>query len=166
MSSLGVLADHHWFVRRSASTTYLCWLCHSSSLDKEDYFVRFFVVAFLPATMCMLSLSLPIPHGMHLVVPTHPYFFWVVCYPSRTFFPKEPEQESQNRFSPLFIAGPYFLTSNLGPTTPCIGWVQAGDVWALCVLYFCVCLKLARCSCVCCGLEACLLILSPILDFL
>ena len=30
-------------------------------------------------------LSLSIPHGMHLVIPTHPYFFWVVCHPNRTF---------------------------------------------------------------------------------
>ena len=45
------------------------------------------------------ALSLSIPHGIHLVVPTHPCFFWVVCHPSRTFPPKEPKQECQNRFS-------------------------------------------------------------------
>ena len=44
---------------------------------------------FLPVTVCVLSLSTP--HGMHLVVPAHPYFFWVACHPSRTFPPKEPE---------------------------------------------------------------------------
>ena len=55
------------------------------------------------------------------------------------------------------------LTSDSWPTTSCIGWVQAGDVWALCVLYFCVCPKLADCSCVCRGLEACSHILPPIL---
>ena len=44
---------------------------------------------FLPITVCVCSLS--IPHGMHLVVPAHPYFFWVACHPSRTFPPKEPE---------------------------------------------------------------------------
>ena len=43
------------------------------------------------ATVWVLSLSLPIPHGMHLVVATHPCFLWVVCYLSRTFPPKEPE---------------------------------------------------------------------------
>ena len=45
--------------------------------DKEDYFVCLFVcllaVASLPAMMWIFSLF--IPHGMHLVVPTHPYFF-------------------------------------------------------------------------------------------
>ena len=43
---------------------------------------------------------------MHLVIPTHPYFFLAVCHPSRTFPPKKPEQEPQNRFSPLPTAKP------------------------------------------------------------
>ena len=51
-------------------------------------------------------LSLFIPQGMHLMVPTHLYFFWAVCHPSRTFSPKEPKQKSQNRFSPLLTAKP------------------------------------------------------------
>ena len=83
MFGLGVLADQHWFVSRSASTTYLRWLCHSLSPDKEDYFVHLFAMALLPTTVWVLSLS--IPHGMHLVVPTHPCFFWAVCHPNRTF---------------------------------------------------------------------------------
>ena len=66
--------------------------------NKKDYFVCLSAVAPLPATVWVLSLS--IPHDMYLVVPTYPYFFWVVCHPNRTFPPKEPEQESQNRFFP------------------------------------------------------------------
>ena len=65
----------------------------AASLDKEDYLVCLLVVAFLPVTVFVLSLSLSIPHGMHLVVPNHPYFLWVACHLSRTFPPKEPEQE-------------------------------------------------------------------------
>ena len=42
-----------------------------------------FAVALLPTTVWVLSLS--IPHGVHLVVPTHSCFFWVVCHPNRTF---------------------------------------------------------------------------------
>ena len=56
---------------------------------------------------------------MHLVVPTHPSLFWVVCHPSRTFPPKEFEREPQNRPSLL----PHhqtiqFFTFDLWPTTP------------------------------------------------
>ena len=64
-------------------------------------------MAFLSATVWVFSL--PIPYGMHLVVRVHPYFFWVVCHPSRIFSPKEPEQEPQNRLSPLPTAKPYPL---------------------------------------------------------
>ena len=53
---LSVLTDHHWFVSLLTSTTYLCWSCHSPSLDKEDYFVFLFVVALLPATLWVLFL--------------------------------------------------------------------------------------------------------------
>ena len=112
----------------------------------------------------MGALSPFVPYDMHLVVPTHPYFFWVVCHPNRIFPPKELEQEPQNRFSHLPTAKPYSLTSDPWPIISCIGWVQAGEVWALRVLNFCVCPRLARC--VCCGLEAPLHILPLILDFL
>ena len=110
------------------------------------------------------ALSLPIPHGMHLVVPTRPYFFWIVCHLSMTFPPKKLEREPQNRFSPLPTARPYLLTSDPWPITSCIGWVQAGDVWALHLLHSYVRLKLVPCSCVCYGLEAHLCILPLILD--
>ena len=112
------------------------------------------------------TISLRIPYSMHLMVPTHPYFFWAVCHHSRTFPPKEPEQESHNRFSPLPTTRPCCLTSNPWPTTSCIGWVQASGVWALRVLHFYVCLKPAYCSCVRHGQEARLHVLSSILDFL
>ena len=72
----------HSFVSCSATTTYMCWLCHSPLPDKEDYFVCLFIVAFLSTTMWVFSLA--IPHGIHLVIPTHPTFFWVVCHPTRT----------------------------------------------------------------------------------
>ena len=43
---------------------------------------------------------------MHLVIPAHLSLFWVVCHSSRTFPPKELEQESLNRL-PLY---PYHQT--------------------------------------------------------
>ena len=64
------------------------------TLDKKGYFVCLLVVL-----QCECFLSLPIPHGMHLMVPAHPYFLWVVCHPSKTYPSNEPEQEPQNRFS-------------------------------------------------------------------
>ena len=54
---------------------------------------------------------------MHLVILTHHCFFWAICHLSRTFPPKELEQEPQNRFFPLPIARPYPLTSYLLPLT-------------------------------------------------
>ena len=49
------------------------------------------------------ALSLAIPHGMHLVVPTYSYFFWVVCHPNRTFPSKELSRNPRIGFplSPL-----------------------------------------------------------------
>ena len=94
---MGILADHLLVVSGLATTTYLCWLCRSPLPDKEGYFVCLLVVAFstrysVCALSFSLSFSLSIPYSMHLVVPTHPYFFWVACHPSRTFPPKEPEK--------------------------------------------------------------------------
>ena len=66
-------------------------------------------MAFLSATVWVFSL--PIFHGMHLIVPTHPYFFLAVCYPSRIFPPKELERQPQNRLFPLPTARPYPLLS-------------------------------------------------------
>ena len=71
---------------------------------------------------------------MHLVIPTRPSLFWLVCHPNRTFPPKEFEWESQNRLSP----SPHrqtisFLTSNPWPTT----LVLAG--YKLVVLEPCAC---------------------------
>ena len=60
-----------------------------------------FVYRGIPTCYGVGTLSLPISHGMYLVVPTHICFFQAVCHPSRTFPPKELEQEPQNRFSPL-----------------------------------------------------------------
>ena len=103
---------------------------------------------------------------MHLVVSAHPYFLWMVCHPNRTFPPKEPEQEPRIGFplSPPLDHALLPLTHDL--TTSCIGWVQADDVWALCVLYFHVCPKFVCCSCVRYGLETFLHILPLILSFL
>ena len=134
--------------------------------NKEDYFVCLLAVAFLYATVRVLSLSLPIPYGMHLVVPTHPCFLWVVCHPSKTFPPKSLSRNPKIGF-PLSLPLDYaLLPLTYDLTTSCISWVQAGDVWALCILHFHEHPKSACCSRVHHGLKACLHILPPILGFL
>ena len=102
----------HWSISCLATTTYLCWLCHIPLLDKEIYFVCLFTVAFPSGQGWTFSFT--IPHGMHLVIPTHFSLFWVVRHPNRTFPPKEFKQEPQNRL-PQTIPS---LTSNTWPTTP------------------------------------------------
>ena len=102
-------------------------------------------VASLSATIWVFSLA--ISHGIHLVVPTHPSFFWMVYHPSRTLPPKKYEREPQNRlsFSPL----PDHTLFYLWPIThhSCNGWVQVCSVWTLRVLHFL------------CTLKACLLLM-------
>ena len=135
----------HWFVSCPATTTYLCWLCHSLLPDKENYFVCLFTVAFLSTIAWVFSLA--IPHGMHLVVPTHHSIFWMVCHPSKTFPPKKFKREPQNRLSLLLIARPYPLLS-LTYDPPLQYWLGTG--WG--------CLGLVR-SLLPCMSKACLLLM-------
>ena len=94
-------------------------------------FCLFACCGFFYPLQCVCSLS--IPHGMHLVVPTYLCFFCMACHPSRTFLPKEPEQEPQNMFFP----SPHRQTmpSDPWPTTSYIGWVQASGAWVSRVLH-------------------------------
>ena len=80
-------------------------------------------MAFLSTTVWVFSPT--ISHGMHLVVPTYPSFFLVVCYPSRTSTPKEFEQEPQNRLFILPTVRPYpLLTLTYDP--PLLHWLGTG----------------------------------------
>ena len=126
------LLTTHWFVSCLATTTYLCRLCHSSLLDKEDRFVCLHTVTFLSTTVWVFFLA--IPYGMHLVVPTHHSFFWVVCHFSKTSPQKEYEREPKNRLSFLPIAKSYsilplthdpLLLYWLGIGWQCLGFVRA-----------------------------------------
>ena len=127
------LPTTHWFISYPAITTYLCWLCQSPLPDKKGYFVCLFTVVF----------SLTILHGMHLVVPIHPTFFWVVCHP--TFF--------------CLTFGPW-------PTTPVLVGYKLVVLRPCACSTSCVRWKLVCCSCVCHGLKAYLCILLLILDLL
>ena len=72
---------------------------HSPSLDKGKLFCLFVCHGTL-SYYGLSVFSLPIPHGMHLMVSTQFCFFWVVCHLNRILLPKELEQEPQNRFFP------------------------------------------------------------------
>ena len=143
---------------------HLRWLCHSYHQIKKT--ILFVCLPWHPYLLrCGCSLS--IPHGMHLVVPTYPYFFWMICHPSRTFPPKGPEQEPRNRFF-FFLSPPpdhALLPLTYDFTTSRIGWVQAGDVQALRVLYFYTCSKLTCCLHACRDMETCLHILTAWVAF-
>ena len=68
---------------------------------------------------------------MHLVIPTHVYFFWMRCHSSRTFLQKSLSGNPK-------IGSPFSLPLDhtilyLWPMAhlPYIGWVQVGGAWAL-----------------------------------
>ena len=94
---------------------------------------------------------LPIPHGMHLVVPAQLCSFGWYVIPIGHFPQNSPSRNLKIGFplSPPPNHALLPLTHDL--TVSYIGWVQAGEVWALCVPLFHVCPKSACCSCVCRG---------------
>ena len=105
---------------------------------------------------------LPIPHGMYLVVPTHLYFFWVVCHPSRTFLPKELEWEPQNRFFPLPTTRPCpFLPLTHDPPLPILARYRLVMPGSRACFTFFTC-----CSCIYCVLEIGLYVLPCTFGFL
>ena len=102
------------------------------------------------------AFSLPIPHGMHLVASAQFCFFGWCVIPAR-HFPQKNLGRNLKIGLPLSLPLNHALlplTHDL--TMSCIGWVQAGELWALHMPSFHVCPKSACCSLVRCGLKACL----------
>ena len=110
--------------------------------------------------MCVLSHS--IPHGMHIVVPTHPCFFWVACHLSRTFPPKELSKNPIIGFFPLPTTIPCpLLPLTHDPPLPIL--VE----YRLVVSRSCACFTFfACCSCICRDLEIGLYVLLCTFGFL
>ena len=101
LSDLDVLADCHQFVSHSASTTYLCQLCHSPSPDKEGYFVRLFAVAFLPAIVWVLSLSLSLSPSWHAHSGSNSFLFLLDGMSSQQdIFPKKTKAGTPEQLFP------------------------------------------------------------------
>ena len=135
------------------STTTGPTMCHSPSPDKRKLFCLFFCCGTF-SYYGMGAFSLLIPHGMHLVAPAQfcPFGWYVI--PARHSPQKSLGKNLKIGF-PLFPPPNHALlplTHDL--TASCISWVQAGEVWALCMPLFHVCPKFACCSCVCCGWSA------------
>ena len=123
----------HQSVGYPATTTTLCQLHHVSFPNKGSFvlFSYFPWHSYSDKSQVFFFIN---SYGMHLVIPAHLFLFSVIYHPSRTFPPKEPEQESQNRLLP----SPHrqtipFLTSDPQPIAP----VLAGYKWV--VLEPCAC---------------------------
>ena len=84
-------------------------LCATPHHQTKMTILYMFAVTPLPAEVWFLSPhpSWHAPSGSSSALP-----IWVVCHPSRTLPPKEPQQKPQNRFSPLPTTKPYPLTSD------------------------------------------------------
>ena len=121
-------------------------MCHSPSPDKGKLFCLFI---YRDTLSCygLGAFSLPIPHGIHLVVPTQlcPFGWYVI--PAGHFPQKSPSRNLKIGFplSPPPNHALLPLTHDL--TVSCIGWVQVGEVWALRVPLFHVCPKSVCYSC-------------------
>ena len=129
-------------------TTTCLFVCHSLSPDKRKLFCLFVCRGTL-FYYGLGAFSLPIPHGMHLVVPTQFCLFGWYVIQTGHFPQKSPSKNLKIGFpfSPPLNHALLPLTYDL--TVSCIGWIQAGEVWALRVPLFHICPKSACCSCVC-----------------
>ena len=103
MFGVGVLAGHLLVISGSATTTYQCWLCRSPLLDKEGYFVCLLVVAFLPVTVCVLSLSLSLMACTWWFQLILTFFRWHVVL-ARHFPQKSLSKNPRIGFFPLSTA--------------------------------------------------------------
>ena len=128
-------------------------VCHSPLPDKRRLFCLFVCRGTL-SCYGVGAFSLPIPHGMHLVVLAQLYSFEWYVIPAGHFPQKSPSMNLKIGFPLSLPPNHAFLPLTYDLTVSCIGWVQAGEVWALRVSLFHVCPKSACCSCVCRGWPA------------
>ena len=89
-------------------------VCHSPSPEKRKLFCLFVCCGTL-SCYGLGAFSLPIPHGIHLMVLTQFCFFWVVCHPSKTLPQKSPSRNLEIGLSPLPTAKPCLFTSDPWP---------------------------------------------------
>ena len=143
---MGVLADHYWSV----------YVPLPIARQKKNYFVCLFVCRGTLSCYGVGAFSLSIPYGIHLVVPAQLCSFGWYVIPTGHFPQKSPSKNLKIGFP--FSPPPNHALLRLihDLTASCIGWVQAGEVWALRVPSFYMCPKSACYSFVRRGLKACL----------
>ena len=131
---MGVPADYHWSV------------CVPLPIARQKTAILFVC---LPDTLFCYSVgafSLPI---LVVSVQLCPFGWYVI---SAGHFPQKSPSKNLKIGFPLSLPQNHALlplTHDL--TVSCIGWVQAGEIWALCVPLFHVCPKSACCLCICRG---------------
>ena len=144
MSDLGVPADHH----RSD--------CVLPPIARQKEAILFVCLPWHPFLSCygVGAFSLPIPYGMHLVAPVQfcPFGWYVI--PAGHFPKKSPGRNLKIVFHLSPPSNHALLPLIHDLTTSCIGWVQAGEGWALRVPLFHVRPKSVCCSYVCRGWSA------------
>ena len=101
------------------------------SAKQKRLFCLFACYGFFSPLQCVCSLSVSIPHGIHLVVPTHHCFFWVHFIPTGHFPQKCLSKNLRIGFFPLPTARPCLLTHDhhflywLGIGWWCLGLARA-----------------------------------------
>ena len=143
LSGLGVLVDHHQSV---------CVPLPIARQRKTILFVCLPQYPFLLWFGCLLSPypSWHAPSGSNLTL-----LLLGGMSSQRDTSPKRAQVgTSKQVFSLSLLPNHAILSLTHDLTVSCIGWVQAGEVWALRVPFFHICPKSACCSCVCHGWPA------------
>ena len=119
------------------------------SAKQRRLFCLFACYGFFYPLQCVYFFS--IPHGMHLVVSTHPYFFWGHVIPTGHFPQKSLSKNPRIGFFPLPTARPCPLTHN--PPLPILAGYRLVPRSHACFAFF------TCCSCTCRVLEIVLYVL-------
>ena len=123
------------------------------SAKQKRLFCLFACYGFFYPLQCVCSLSVSIPHGIHLVVPTHHCFFWVHFIPTGHFPQKCLSKNLRIGFFPLPTARPCLLTHD--PPLPILDRYRLVMPGSHACFTFFIC-----CSCICRDLKISLILFA------